>query len=270
MEILRSTKCRTFRVASAACRESAIPAIWVSRISTGRPLFCRTAARDAAAIAAALSKSNTRFSKSSFSRLSNADSRTCRRRPGGNNAKPKCASNNVMLVIQTDSAGCRSSHSITTASGVARINALSTLVSRIITYRTSLIGEPDRAVLAAPRSAPLLQNVPQFVSPAWLRVDRVPLPRRARCAELLLPCYGRDAWRAASGALSLLLQDGARQTGPLAIPPMMSDIMISIRPQDGSGSFLLITLECVSLTSAFVALLPARPRSGLVHFGPLF
>jgi hypothetical protein len=167
MEILRSAKCCTFLVASVARRESAIPAIWVSRMSTGRPLFCRAAASDAAAVAAALSKSNTRFSKSSFSSWSNADSRACRRRPDGSNAKPKRVSNNVMLVIQTDSAGCRSSQPITTASGVARINAPSTLVSRIITDRTSPIGELDRAILVAPPSAPSLQSAPLSVNPVW-------------------------------------------------------------------------------------------------------
>jgi hypothetical protein len=47
----------------------------------GRPLFCRAAANEAAAVAAALSKSNTRFSRSSCSSRSNADSSAWRRRP---------------------------------------------------------------------------------------------------------------------------------------------------------------------------------------------
>jgi hypothetical protein len=82
-KILRSAKCCTFRVAKVACRASAIPAICVSRMSTGRPVFCRAAANDAAAVAAAVSKSNTRFSRSSCSSRSNADSSAWRRRPDG-------------------------------------------------------------------------------------------------------------------------------------------------------------------------------------------
>ena len=167
MEILRSAKCRMFRIASVARRASTIPAIWVSRISTGRPLSCRAAASDAAAFAAALSKSSTRFSSSSRSRSSNAASRTCRRRPAGSTAKPKRVSNNVMLVIQTESAGWRSSHSRTAASGTVRINAPSTFVSRIITYRISPIVEPDRAILVTPQLDPISQSVLQSVSRAW-------------------------------------------------------------------------------------------------------
>ena len=45
-----------------------------------------------------------RFSKSSFSKRANAVSSVCRRRPNGSNARPKRASNNVMLVIQRESA----------------------------------------------------------------------------------------------------------------------------------------------------------------------
>ena len=133
IEISRSAKCRTFRVANVAWRASAIPAIWVSRMSTGRPLFCRAAASDAASVAAALSKSKTRFSKSSRRSRSNSNSSLCRRRPDGSSARPKRASNNVMLVIQTDLAGWRSSHLTTAASGTERISAPRTLVSRIIT-----------------------------------------------------------------------------------------------------------------------------------------
>jgi hypothetical protein len=40
----------------------------------------------------------------------------------------------VTLVIQTDSAACRSSHATTEESGAARINADMTLVSRMIIY----------------------------------------------------------------------------------------------------------------------------------------
>ena len=133
IEISRSAKCRTFRVANVAWRASAMPAIWVSRMSTDRPLFCRAAASDAASTAAALSKSKTRFSKSSRRSRSNSNSSFCRRRPDGSSARPKRASNNVMLVIQTDSAGCRSSHFTTAASGTERISVPRTLVSRIIT-----------------------------------------------------------------------------------------------------------------------------------------
>ena len=132
IEILRSAKWRTFRVASVARRASTIPAIWVSRISTGRPLFCRAAASDAAAVAAALSKSNTRSSRSSFSK-SNADSSACRRRPDGSKARPETRLEQSDAGIHTDSAGWRSSHATTAGSGPARINAPSTLVSRIIT-----------------------------------------------------------------------------------------------------------------------------------------
>ena len=50
------------------------------------------------------------------------------RRPLGNSARPNRASNTVMLVSHTESAGWRSNHSTTTASGFVRINADSTLV----------------------------------------------------------------------------------------------------------------------------------------------
>jgi hypothetical protein len=43
----------------------------------------------------------------------------------------------MMLVTQIESAGWRSSHSTTTASGLVRINADNTFVSRTITNRTS-------------------------------------------------------------------------------------------------------------------------------------
>jgi hypothetical protein len=62
-------------VASVVRRARAIPAICVSRRSTGRPFFCRAAASDASSVAAALSKSNTRFSKSSCSKRANAQLR---------------------------------------------------------------------------------------------------------------------------------------------------------------------------------------------------
>ena len=90
-----------------ARRASAIPAICVSRMSTGRPVFCRAAANDAAAVAAAVSKSNTRFSSSSCSSRSNADSSAWRCRPDGSKARPKRVSNTVMLVSQTECAGWR-------------------------------------------------------------------------------------------------------------------------------------------------------------------
>jgi len=109
------------------------PEFWVNHMSTGCPIFRLAAASNAAAFAAALSKSNTRFSRSSFISWSKANSSACRLRPDGSNARPKRVSNKVMLVIQTDSAGCRSSHATTAGSGPTRINALSTLVSRIIT-----------------------------------------------------------------------------------------------------------------------------------------
>jgi hypothetical protein len=113
----------TFRVASAARRASAMPAICVSRTSTGCPLFRRVAARTAASVAAALSKSKTRFSKSSFSKRANAVSSVCRRRSDGSKARPKCASNNVMLVIHTESAGWRSSHATMATSRNPGLNA---------------------------------------------------------------------------------------------------------------------------------------------------
>jgi hypothetical protein len=59
-------------------------------------------------VAAALSKSHTRFSKSFFSKRANAASSVYWRRRNGSNARLKRASNNVMLVIHTESAGWRS------------------------------------------------------------------------------------------------------------------------------------------------------------------
>src|SRR5262249_21055908 len=185
-------------------------------MSTGCPLFGRGGARKAGAVAAALSKSNTRFSRSSFRSCSNADSSACRRRPDGSKARAKRVSDNVMLVIQTDSAGWRSSHAATAGLGTVCINALRTLVSRIITNtcRIARIGAPDPATPAAPQSDPFLQNVPQFVTPTSRQVGRVPLQHRARYAELLLPYCGRAAQRGVSSALSQPLRDDARRTGP--------------------------------------------------------
>ena len=105
----RPSKCRKFRVASVARRATAMPAICVFRMSIGRPAFCRSAAIDAASVAAALSKSNTRLSRSSFSNRPNAASSVCRRRPPGSSAKPRRVSKSLMLVIQIDSAGWLSS-----------------------------------------------------------------------------------------------------------------------------------------------------------------
>ena len=86
------------------------------------------------------------------------NSSACRRRLTGSNARPKRVSNKVMLVIQMDSAGCRSSHSVTAVSGTVRINAPSTLVSRIITDRISSIGESDRAIPVALSVRPNFAN----------------------------------------------------------------------------------------------------------------
>jgi hypothetical protein len=82
----------------------------------------------------------------------NAASSVCRRRPAGSSARPRQASNTVMLVIQMDSAGCRSSQATTGASGAVRINAESTLVSRMINYGIPSIADADRAAPAVPWS----------------------------------------------------------------------------------------------------------------------
>ena len=135
----------------------------------------------------------------------------------GSNARPKRVSNKVMLVIQTDSAGCRSSHATTAGSGPACINALITLVSRIITaYRISPVGKPDRATPGAPQSDPLWQNVPQCVTPTLRRGAHRSSRHRARCDGLLLPYCGRDAQRGASDALSRPLPDDAQRPGPFS------------------------------------------------------
>jgi hypothetical protein len=104
---------------------------------------------------------------------------------GGSNARPKRASNKVMLVIQTDT---------TAGSGPARIGALITLVSRIITaYRISPVGKADRATRGAPQSDPLWQNVPQCVPPTLQWGAHLSSRHRARYGGLLLPYCGRDA-----------------------------------------------------------------------------
>ena len=149
----RSWKCRTLRVASVARRASAIPAICVSRISTGSPDFCRSAASEAASVAAELSKSKTRFSRSSWSSWANDTSSVCRRRPLGKRERPKRASKSVMLVIHIDSAGWRSSHATTRTSGACRINADSTLVSRMINCGSPLIAQAVHATPAVRWSA---------------------------------------------------------------------------------------------------------------------
>src|ERR1019366_4961158 len=113
--------------------------------------------------------------------------------PCGISARPRRASNTVMLVIQTDSAGWRSNHATTTASGTVRIIAEITLVSRIIIYRTLPTAESDRAIPAGPWSALLSRNEPQYVTPVWLHVYFVLSPRRVKCAGPPLPCCACDA-----------------------------------------------------------------------------
>ena len=56
-----------------------------------------------------------------------------RRRPAGSSAKPRRLSNKVMLVIHTDCAAFRFSLSTTGGSGLLRISADNTLVSKVIT-----------------------------------------------------------------------------------------------------------------------------------------
>ena len=68
-----------------------------------------------------------------------------RRRPFGKSVRPNRASNTMILVSHTESAGWRSNQSTTTASGVDRISADSTFVSRTIRESNSA------AVAATPR-----------------------------------------------------------------------------------------------------------------------
>jgi hypothetical protein len=64
----------------------------------------------------------------------------------GEQGQTERVSKKVMVVIQTDSAGWRSSHPTTSASGALRINAESTLVSRMITFRSLPTVAVDRAI----------------------------------------------------------------------------------------------------------------------------
>jgi len=152
--IFRSSKCLTFLVASVARRAKAIPAICVSRISTGRPDFCRLAARPAASTAALPSKSRTLLSRSSASTRSNAAATARCRLPLDISAIPKCASNSVMVVIQIDSAGCSSNHRTTIVSAASCMSAESTFVSRIIIDQYRRLGGSGREALADCRTNP--------------------------------------------------------------------------------------------------------------------
>jgi hypothetical protein len=158
-----SSKCRVLRVARMARRASAMPAIWVSRKSTGRPDRCRSAANAAALCADALSKSRTRPSRSSARTFVKAVSISCRRRPGGNSAMPKWASKTDIAVIQTDWAGCRSSQATTFGSALARISAESTLVSRMVT-RSAPGWASDRVTPGGPRSGHDARSARKFAN----------------------------------------------------------------------------------------------------------
>jgi len=114
--IVNPSKCRRFRVAKVARCACAMPAIWVSRISTIRPVRCRSEAKVAACTAASLSNGRTRFSRSSSSTRAKADSSARRRRPSGNSARPRRLSNKVMLVIQVDWGACKFNHCRTAGS----------------------------------------------------------------------------------------------------------------------------------------------------------
>jgi len=195
--IPRSVKWRVFLVASCARRADAIPAIWTSRISTGRPARWRPAAISPAAIAADVSKDWMRPSSSSVRSASNARSRSRRRRPGVRRCRPVLTSKTVIDVVQIDSAACASSQLTTAASGSRRISAEITLVSSKITRRNQR-GGPGRATRRCLRVSRSPRTSPRSATRAqWARgPDRV-----RRCAgsrEPLPPCCGHGLWLAAA------------------------------------------------------------------------
>jgi hypothetical protein len=115
----RSPKCFAFRVAIAARRADAMPAIRVSRTSIARPFRSRSAASAAAASAAARSNAQP-FPPGPAQEAHKAFSNFVRRRPCGIESKPKRISRTVTAVVQIDTDDCRSSHATTERLSCAR------------------------------------------------------------------------------------------------------------------------------------------------------
>lgn len=196
-----------------------IPAICVSRVSTDIPLRCRVAANAPALVAAAVSKSRMRFSRSSSTSRRNSSTSARRFLPSGNRSRPNCSSKMVIDVVQTDSLGWRSSHRTTSGSATGLIRADTTFVSRMITDQTSLAAPPRAAAPVfscrsrenAQRSESL--NLAYFWKTFLLR---------AKYDVLRLPYFARAILPGAAIAPSRCLRDFGRQ-----VVPRTNDITIS-------------------------------------------
>src|SRR5260370_29733732 len=111
----------------------------------------------------------------------------------------------VMAVIQTDAAGCASSHLTTGFSGSLRIRAEMTLVSRTIIPRNPLVGPRSVAARGFPRPAQARRDgrAGRFPFPAACLFGLRAWWRRARFHALLLRRFARGASLAGSVCLSL-------------------------------------------------------------------
>lgn len=130
-----AAKSLVWRVARVLRLAMAIPAIWVSLISTVMPWRRRLAAISPAASAAGSSKGRTRPSKTSCKAKVKASSNFSRRLPFSRMESPRRISKTVMAVVQMDSRAWRSNQFTTVGSGVSCITAERMLVSRIIMPR---------------------------------------------------------------------------------------------------------------------------------------
>ena len=123
------------RVAMAARRASAMPAIMLSRIRLRRPLAPRSAARRAAASALDVSNVEIRPASAASKSLFVRAARARRRCASGIRAIPKRTSNTVILVVQMSDGACWFNQSFSTGSGTFRVSSDMTFVSSRITGR---------------------------------------------------------------------------------------------------------------------------------------
>src|SRR5580698_6357316 len=114
---------------------------------------------------------------------------------------PKRTSRTVTEVVQMEERGCWSSQLTTLGSGVWRMSAESTLVSRMIIPRTMELRSHGHAVRECQNRDRPLRTRRKFLYPApepGLHHGRL---RCAGCRESLPPCCGRCAWRDVAAVL---------------------------------------------------------------------
>src|SRR5271154_4769719 len=114
---------------------------------------------------------------------------------------PKRTSRTVTEVVQMDDRGCRSSQLTTPGSGVWRMRAESTLVSRMIIPRTMELRSHGHAAPECPSPDRPLRTRRRFLYPIPPLGLLLALQHCAECRALLLPCCGRSVWLEAASVL---------------------------------------------------------------------